>query len=340
MLISLYHFLLYTAKISTAQLKHGSKITIKGGIYWEDASSELFSYYFKEIVSMKKTQDLYKKNKDSRYNPALRECCKIIMNALSGKLIQRLFEDEKCLIRNEKELNLFKKKIRQDTQKYISIGPAKIGIGKKNDVKPNMPTIWGILIYSYSRSYMYNTILSKVNKEEIYGMDTDSAFLSHNAYQNLPKNIFGEEFGLFKEEILEYVQPNEKGPYGIFVAPKCYCFYKIDSQGKETIIKARFKGININKDKVIADPCIANQIRKTQLNCIELHRLYFDDNAVTVKIGIHTFRKLVSGETVSILCSSLEKKIADFIKEETLMLKQRFFLKDISKNNIEGEYYC
>jgi len=185
---------------------------------------------------------------------------------------------------------------------------------------------------------MYNTILSKVNKEEIYGMDTDSAFLSYNAYQSLPENIFGDEFGQFKEEILHEVQNDEKGPYGIFVDPKCYCFYKIDSQGKETIIKARFKGVNIKKDKVIADPSIANQIKKTQINCIELHKLYFDENAV--KIGIHTFRELVSGQTVSILCSNLEKKIADFIKEETLMLKQRFFLKDISKNNIEGEYYC
>jgi hypothetical protein len=169
-------------------------------------------------VGMKKLQDIYKKNKDPKYNPALRECCKIIMNALSRKLIQRLFENVKCLIANEKELNSFKKK-RQGTQKYIKIDSTKIAIGKKNDIKPNMPTILGILIYFYSRTYMYDTILSQIEQNKLYGTDTDSAFLSYNAYLSLKSscvNIFGQ----FKKEILELVDFNngEKGPYGIFVA--------------------------------------------------------------------------------------------------------------------------
>jgi len=322
-------------------LKHASNITIKGGIYWENSTSDLFYLYFKDIVAMKKLQDEYKKNKDSTYNPALRECCKIIMNALSGKLAQRVFEYEKCLIKNQKELNLFKKRIRQDTQKYISIGSAKIAMGKKNDIKPNMPTIWGILIYSYSRSYMYNTILSKVNKKEIYGTDTDSAFITYDAYLSLKNsysNIFGNDFGQFKEEILDLIEPGEKGPYGVFVAPKCYCFYKIGQDGEEQIIKARFKGVNVNKDKLISDMTLTNKIKDNDLDVKQLHNIYFSENAV--KVGIETFRKLTEGQTVSILCSNLEKKIANFITNEALFLKQRFLLKEISQYNIDGNYYC
>lgn len=331
-------------------LKHGSKISIKGGIYWEESTSDLFHLYFKDIVTMKKLQDMYKKNKDPRYNPALRECCKIIMNALSGKLIQRLFEDVKCLIRNEKELNSFKKNIRQGTEKYISIGSAKIAAGKKNDIKPNMPTIWGILIYSYSRSYMYDNVLSNINPDEIYGTDTDSAFLSYDAYSKLPKNIFGEEFGQFKEEILELVNHNEgEGPYGVFVAPKCYCFYKVNRDSKEEIIKARFKGVNIEKDKVIIDynlkgKALIEDIKNNKLDAKKLHDIYFEELAsehnVVQKISIDTFRKLANGHTILILCSSLQKKVADFWRNEALSLKQRFLLKEISRSNIEGEYYC
>jgi hypothetical protein len=51
--------------------------------------SELFKcvLYFKQI---KEEQDKYKNNKDSRYNPVLRQMAKLFLNSLSGKVIQNI----------------------------------------------------------------------------------------------------------------------------------------------------------------------------------------------------------------------------------------------------------
>jgi hypothetical protein len=42
---------------------------------------------------MKIEQDIRKENKLSGYAPALREVCKLYLNAVSGKVIQRNFEE-------------------------------------------------------------------------------------------------------------------------------------------------------------------------------------------------------------------------------------------------------
>ena len=45
-------------------------------------------------------QDNLKKNNDVRYNVGIRTMCKLFMNALSGKLLQRNFDTEKTLIKS------------------------------------------------------------------------------------------------------------------------------------------------------------------------------------------------------------------------------------------------
>ncbi|KAJ2085148.1 hypothetical protein IW138_006471, partial [Coemansia sp. RSA 986] len=64
--------------------------------------------------------------------------------------------------------------------------------------------------------------LRHFNNEEwygqLYGMDTDSAFITVSSLKMLKDKtpgIFGDKFGQFKEEIFEEA-------YGIFVKPKCY----------------------------------------------------------------------------------------------------------------------
>lgn len=53
------------------------------------------------------TQDVYKEHRKDLYNSALREVCKLYLNSLSGKVIQRNFEKVTQIIKNTNELNKF-----------------------------------------------------------------------------------------------------------------------------------------------------------------------------------------------------------------------------------------
>lgn len=58
----------------------------------------------KVIGDMKTLQDQYKKVKDSRYNPTLRNMCKIILNAASGKPSFARFLDIITLVKTNDDL--------------------------------------------------------------------------------------------------------------------------------------------------------------------------------------------------------------------------------------------
>ncbi|KAJ2618561.1 hypothetical protein GGI26_006499 [Coemansia sp. RSA 1358] len=190
-----------------------------------------------------------------------------------------------------------------------------------------MPTIYGALIYSYARSHMYDTVLSKVDPDQLFGMDTDSAFITQRQYRKLlaeyPK-IFGEDFGQFKEEILDLVKDDEEGPFGIFIAPKCYCFYATNKNTRqERFIKARFKGVNTERDRIWDE----NLNYKT-LTASEIHELYH--RGPLNKIDTNFYRRCLR-EDVTILHSNLGKTVMN--KNEYLNIKQHFCLKIIKKNN-------
>ena len=53
-------------------------------------------YWFRveDFMKEKNQQDTYKKNKDEKYNPALRETEKLLMNSLSGKVIEGLHTEK------------------------------------------------------------------------------------------------------------------------------------------------------------------------------------------------------------------------------------------------------
>ena len=50
--------------------------------------NKIFGDYVETLYNEKKQQDEYKKKQDDRYNPALRECIKLFLNSLSGKLVE------------------------------------------------------------------------------------------------------------------------------------------------------------------------------------------------------------------------------------------------------------
>jgi hypothetical protein len=277
-------------------IRYGSTIHIGKGYYWENSQSNIFNEYFDKLMQEKKTQDQYKSQKDERYNPALRELCKLHMNALSGKLAQRRYKKVSMFLQSNKQRISFENKVLKESIKYYVGEKYIIAEGEKIRQSSNNPVIWGSLIYAYARTYMYDTVLSKV---KVYGMDTDSAFISSSDI-SLLGDIYGESFGKFKIETEHHS--------AILVAPKCYVFYK-DNE----VIKQRFKGVNTAKDKVVDQ-------QLTDINTT--HDYYFDEHN---HIDIDTYRTMLT-KNINILTSSLNKRIHASNKLP-LSLMQRFSIK-------------
>ncbi|KAJ1764799.1 hypothetical protein LPJ74_006569 [Coemansia sp. RSA 1843] len=279
------------------------------------------------LVEEKIKQDELKERGSEDYNPAVRELCKLLMNSLSGKLIQRDYDDVIEIIKSKEALSKFRQKCKEDIRIINMNKDVCIVAGTLQQYINKMPTIYGALIYSYARSHMYDTILSKVNPSKLFGMDTDSAFITVGQYHELVEKypgIFGNDFGQFKEEVLELVDiKNEDGPFGIFVAPKCYCFYARDKKtGEERFIKARFKGINIDRDRIWDGRVDYNKLAANQV-----HDLYYGSELGRIDVG---FYRTCLKQDVSILHSNLTKTVMN--KTEYLNIKQHFCLKVIKHN--------
>jgi hypothetical protein len=282
-------------------------IEIRSGLYWEESTNKLFDQYFKPIIAEKIKQDDLKDKPE--YNHAVRETCKLIMNGLSGKLAQRIYTKETSLCRNASDVDRFFSRTMKDTQKFVKIYNAYIAEGEVMK-EPSMPTIYGILIYAYARTYMYDMIISKI--DTLYGMDTDSAFISEDDFGKLDKHIMGSEFGQFK---VEY-----RGFDAILVAPKCYVFHK-----GEEIIKARFKGVSIEKDKLYHDLPSPAEGKYKEIPALDLYKLYHSGELETT--GLNIYEELYKNKHAKVICNNINKRLIQ--DTNAIYLSNHTFIKEI-----------
>lgn len=211
-------------------------IIIHNGYYWKESSKNLFNDFMLPFKNMKIKQDSYKDSKSDKYNPALREFCKLIQNSLSGKVIQRNFRDIIKAVRNEKDIEKFEKKVGTDYVLFShSAGTTflKGKLSEEDSYKSSAkPAYLGIFIYAYARKYMYETVLSRYIT---FYQDTDSALMPKYEYDRFKKEqpeSHGSAYGCFKEELGDCDEI-------IIIAPKNYLVIAKD----ETKSKRKFKGI-------------------------------------------------------------------------------------------------
>jgi hypothetical protein len=290
--------------------RHSVKVTVGEGYYWENDQDGVFDKYFYNLKEEKKRQDKLKEGNSDKYNPVLREFCKLMMNSLSGKVAQRKRKNVSKIITSEYDLTKFEKLVDNDSIRYHVGNSYVIGEGEKIKVRPTGPVIYGSLIYSYARSHMYDSVISKV---PVYGMDTDSAFIK-SCDLDVINNLIGEEFGEFTIE--------SKNHDAILVAPKCYVFHNDDD-----IIKTRFKGVNLKKDKVVPKDML-HELEKYTLNQ-KVDYFLNDKNHV----GLDVYRGMLKNE-VYVLSSSINKRICTDQKEP-FKLQQRFNVKCCTSDRVE-----
>lgn len=141
---------------------------------------EIFGAYVNTLYDEKKLQDKYKTDNDDRYNPALRECIKLFLNSLSGKLV-------------EDPGRYFKLQYGGDsTLKMNGIAAEKI----EDEDAFNIWVAAGVMVYSYSKRLLFEYVRCLPNNsDDVIHIETDSIYFNKK-YQNT-----------FMENISAYKQP-------------------------------------------------------------------------------------------------------------------------------------
>jgi hypothetical protein len=236
---------------------------------------DLFEFIL-EMMMAKNKQDDLKQNKNDLYNSALRETLKLLMNSLSGKVIEGLHIDQIEAINTEAQFNNFI--VKHNNYNFINIIGEKIFVSYKKDeeeecLKKQRPIYLGVYIYDYAKRYMYQYSYSKIGLDKLVYTDTDASKMRYKDFEVWKKwvrdnnvkvpawdkakqydNRYGEHliyeenskvFGSFEDELEEMY-----GDSYVFycLQKKSWCYeclpYRYDKEGKNLCSKFKFKGIN------------------------------------------------------------------------------------------------
>lgn len=301
--------------------EYGGEVEVLWGYKWNHTKHGLFRPFISELARLKNEQDGFKSSKDKQYNPALREVYKALMNSLSGKCCQKNYDDLTIIATGSAAQLSADKKIEPGTSSWIPIGGETVIVtGKKlkdsvYNPKKAKPSILAVLIYSYSRAYVWKTICQHHPEY----MDTDSGAMSVKNYEELRRAFpqldpagRAKELGDLEEELGE-----NKTSDRYYIAPKEYAIMT-DSKSK-----VRIKGIHDSDRIVVGDPTILEK-----MSLAELAKEYEGKNgsALTVPFNAREFFERRLKAKVSMLSSQITRGIKD--PSATFALRQRFLIKE------------
>lgn len=250
--------------------KFKCKVVIKNGFVFENKmkSCDIFGFLL-DFMKEKNIQDDLKKSKSDEYNSALRETYKLLMNSLSGKVIEGLHTEKTVAIDSIAQYEKIKNKS-TSINVVNNIGDKLFityEVEAESLIKQQRPIYLGVLIYDYAKRYMYENSYSKVGLSKLLYTDTDASKFRHKDFINWKKwvdtkniqvphwkeveaydkryadhKIFvsgSKVFGSFEDE-LEDMNGDEYKFYCLEKKSWLYS-YKIENKWNS---KFRFKGLN------------------------------------------------------------------------------------------------
>jgi hypothetical protein len=166
--------------------KYNCKVVIKNGFIFEDKmkSCDMFGFLL-DFMKAKNEQDTLKKNKDDKYNSALRETLKLLMNSLSGKVIEGLHTEKTIGIESVGEYEKIKQKA-ESINVVNTIGDKLFityEVSADTLLKQQRPIYLGVLIYDYAKRYMYENSYSKVGLSKLLYTDTDASKFRYKDFE-------------------------------------------------------------------------------------------------------------------------------------------------------------
>lgn len=272
--------------------KHNCNVVIRNGFTFsrKKKSCDMFSFLL-EMMKAKNLQDGYKSTNDPRYNSALRETEKLLMNSLSGKVIEGLHTEKTSDFDTEADFLKIQEKAK--SVNFINcIGNKLFATYELDEEKvcetSQRPIFLGVLVYDYAKRYMYENSYSKIGLKELVYTDTDASKFRYSAmdkwcewintnniqvphweeveefderYKNhLIYNPHSKVFGSYEDELEEMIGDEYKF-YCVEKKSWAYCVKK-DDKWKD---KFKFKGINGRALMLtLQEPFIEEHIIKSQ----------------------------------------------------------------------------
>ena len=315
--------------------RNGGDVEVYEGIYWEKKSASVFTKYLEPLMLEKNRQDELKHKKSIEYNVSLRELCKLFSNCLSGKVIQKNYEDIFMRVVTKKDLEEVLKKVEGSNFSVYAHGSNFYFEGKlKKELtfKPSSkPSQLGVFTYAYAREYMYETIL---NKYVCLYEDTDSALLPQCEYERLIKKCSDimntGKYGCLEEEVGDATK-------SIMLAPKSYCVVNENDKYKS---KFKFKGIK-KDDRYMFEEELFKKFNVDKHNDIKQSDIekVRNENLFHKCLTYEMFEHLYDGKAIYVFQSQLTKskgvkmtiqETHENHKNSNFAIKQMFLIKKIT----------
>ena len=241
--------------------------------------SEIFGDYVDTLYGEKKRQDALKKADDEAYNPALRECIKLFLNSVSGKLVEDPSRYFKLQYTGESTLKL------------------NGVMAEKIQEKPKLNT-WvtaGVMVYSYSKRLLFEYVRClPADSDDVIHIETDSIYFHKKNNEKFIQNVsaykqsgldvypiqIGDELGNVKVE-------KDTDATSYFLGKKFYCIgdlYKIKGIPLKTIDE-------YGNDVVLVDQSLYDAVYHGE----------------TVRREFYTMKKSLYGESTQISCHKMSR---------------------------------
>jgi hypothetical protein len=265
--------------------KYGCDVVIKKGFTFTEKkkSCDMFGFLL-EFMKEKNKQDSLKGKEG--YNPALRETLKLLMNSLSGKVIEGLHTEKTIDIDTCAEFLKIKEKA--TSINFINAVGGKMFLTYEVDaeslINQQRPIYLGVLIYDYAKRYMFENSYSKIGKSNLLYTDTDASKFRYKDFINWKKWVDEENiqvphwkevedvderyknhkiyqdgskvFGSFEDELEDAVGDE----YLFYCLEKKSWLYSYKKDG-EWHSKYRFKGLNGSAQMLtLEEPFIGNKV--------------------------------------------------------------------------------
>lgn len=321
----LENYFINTARIEYL-IKNGCKVTVKNGIYFTDKikGCELFKPIL-EIMQTKLKQDDFKATKNPLYNEVLRETAKLLMNSLSGKLIEQLhIEGYSIASVSGTEVDGTIEHIINDT--HVLYKTDKSDRFEKIFKKDQRPIYMAALIYTYTQDHLYEHTIK--NGKSFY-FDTDSSkmkyedFLEWKKYATNTPLDHWEEAEEFDPKLKGAKIWNEDPNTGFF---KVFGSFEDELDKKDNITSAYFVGKK--QYGIICDPLNQSKIvfkgikvrTSDETGEIVENSVFLEDGQIpddriefynhhkhTVNNWIEMFERLFNDQSIQILCQNFAK---------------------------------
>jgi hypothetical protein len=315
--------------------RNGGSFTVHSGYVWDSCELGIFAPFIQDLADAKDSEDQKKKVGDLSYNPALREVFKLLMNSASGKCCQANYDDMTVIARGaNRQAEALRNMCPKRPRTWWNIGnDTCIITGKKANsayTKNAKPSILAVLIYSYSRALVWQTLC----QHNILYSDTDSGLFFDSDYQRIRERFpdldptgRNKRLGDLEEELGAHHTAS-----AYLMAPKDYAIFTRDAAGN--ILgksKIRAKGINQRSDRLIKDEFVA-EIAK--LSITQMTAEYNGESTERTQplsdlaVMEQFYRKRALGTAAHVLTSQIMRSWKD--QAQPFTLTQRFLVKKLN----------